>query len=380
MKSLLIIFFSFIINCLWAQGIINNNSTISITDGTTLFINTDFTNNGTVINNGSMFISGAWTNNNTYEEGSGTFVLSSTNDQVVNHNAQSFTNLRIVGGGVKYFLADLTITESLTLDDGILFSQNGSQLIVNQNAEIVGGSASSYINGTLSRTGTGELFFPIGSNTEYLPVSLEQIEGNNPTIRATAFSDSGIFNTDQRFSTIDQNRYWQLSFQNYEGSYIELPLFGNNNFTDIEKLVVIATDEANGDIENLGVFDNSGTLNNGSVASDQLALQQFYTLAQLPEEEISGTNINVFNVITPNGDGKHDFLNIENISAYPNNTVTIYNKWGNKLWQISAYNNQDKVFIGVADNGNELLTGNYHYVIDKGNGDKPLKGFLFIQR
>jgi gliding motility-associated-like protein len=213
-----------------------------------------------------------------------------------------------------------------------------------------------------------------------MPVSLEQIEGNNPTIRATAFSDSGIFNTDQRFSTIDQNRYWQLSFQNYEGAYIELPLLGNNNFTDIEKLVVIATDEANGDIENLGEFDNSGTLNNGFVASDQLALQQYYTLAQLPEEAISGTDINVFNVITPNGDGKHDFLNIENINEYPNNTVTIYNKWGNKLWQISAYNNRDKVFIGIADNGNELLTGNYHYVIDKGNGDKPLKGFLFIQR
>jgi len=380
MKLLITIFFSCLANSIWAQGIINNNNTISITDGTTLFINTDFTNNGTVINNGSMFVSGAWTNNNTYDEGSGTFVLSSTNDQVVNHNAQSFTNLRIVGGGAKYFLADLTITESLTLDDGILISQNNSKLIVDQNATISGGSESSYINGTLLRRGTANLFFPIGSDSEYLPLSLEQIEGNNPEISATAFSESGIFNADQRFSVIDQNRYWQLNFQNYEGSYVKLPLLGNNSFTDIERLVVVATDQPNGNIENLGAFDNTGTLSNGSVSSDQLALQQFYTLAELPEEEISGTAINVFNVLTPNGDGKHDFLNIENIEEYPDNSVTIYNKWGNQLWQIRGYNNNDKTFFGLSDNGSELLTGNYHYVIDKGNGDKPIKGFLFIQR
>jgi gliding motility-associated-like protein len=97
----------------------------------------------------------------------------------------------------------------------------------------------------------------------------------------------------------------------------------------------------------------------------------------LPE---ASTEIRVFNVITPNGDGRHDFLFIENITEYTNNSVTIFNRLGNKVFEVSSYNNDDRIFEGISDNGNELLTGNYYYVIDKGNGDKRLSGFLIIKR
>jgi gliding motility-associated-like protein len=92
------------------------------------------------------------------------------------------------------------------------------------------------------------------------------------------------------------------------------------------------------------------------------------------------TEIKVYNVVTPNGDGRHDFLQIENIAEYPDNMVSIFNRWGNKVFEINSYNNSENIFDGVSDKGEELLTGNYYYVIDKGNGDKRLSGFLLIKR
>jgi gliding motility-associated-like protein len=94
----------------------------------------------------------------------------------------------------------------------------------------------------------------------------------------------------------------------------------------------------------------------------------------------ASTEIKVFNVITPNGDGRHDFLQIENITEYPNNIVSIFNRWGNKVFEINNYNNIDRIFEGTSDNGEELYTGNYYYVIDKGNGENRQSGFLIIKR
>ena len=93
-------------------------------------------------------------------------------------------------------------------------------------------------------------------------------------------------------------------------------------------------------------------------------------------------DIHVFNVITPNSDGVHDFLKIENIANYPDNQVIIYNRWGDKVFEATGYDNQNIVFDGVDNVGSnkELQTGNFYYSIDKGNGDKPLTGFIFLKR
>jgi gliding motility-associated-like protein len=86
--------------------------------------------------------------------------------------------------------------------------------------------------------------------------------------------------------------------------------------------------------------------------------------------------------VTPNGDGVHDFLKIENITDYPENTVVIYNRWGDKVFEATGYDNLSVVFNGNANIGSEgeLDTGNFYYSIDKGNGDKVLTGFLFLKR
>lgn len=88
----------------------------------------------------------------------------------------------------------------------------------------------------------------------------------------------------------------------------------------------------------------------------------------------------VYNVITPRKNGKHDFLNIKNITFFPKNKVSIFDRWGNKVFEKDGYDNAQIVFAGTSDNNKELPDGTYYYVIDKNNGDKPLHGFIYLRR
>ncbi|MBY0543506.1 MAG: gliding motility-associated C-terminal domain-containing protein [Sphingobacteriaceae bacterium] len=82
------------------------------------------------------------------------------------------------------------------------------------------------------------------------------------------------------------------------------------------------------------------------------------------------------NVITPNGDGKNDTWVIKNINYYPNNTVTIYDRAGRKLYSVKDYKND----WGGTYNGQPLAEDAYIYVIDSGKGFGLLRGTVNIIR
>lgn len=67
-------------------------------------------------------------------------------------------------------------------------------------------------------------------------------------------------------------------------------------------------------------------------------------------------NIKVPNVITPNGDGKNDVLKVDGIELYKENTIAIFNRWGNEVFRSQGgyQNNWD---------GNGLSEGTYFYVL-----------------
>jgi len=107
------------------------------------------------------------------------------------------------------------------------------------------------------------------------------------------------------------------------------------------------------------------------------------------EPNIPDTEIEVFNVITPNGDGVHDVLSIVGLENYPNNTIKIYNRWGVLVYSTNAYNTEGNVFDGTSKGrvtvqaDNKLPVGTYFYILDyevsEGNM-KTLSGYLYINR
>ena len=79
---------------------------------------------------------------------------------------------------------------------------------------------------------------------------------------------------------------------------------------------------------------------------------------------------------TPNGDGNNDAWIIPGIDNYPNNTVSVYNRWGHEVFATRSYRNN---WEGFYKSRNEKLpAGSYLYIIDLGDGSAPLQGWIFI--
>jgi len=98
--------------------------------------------------------------------------------------------------------------------------------------------------------------------------------------------------------------------------------------------------------------------------------------------EVEPPGVTVYNAVSPNGDDKHDYLEIENAEFFLENQVKIMNRWGDIVFEISHYDNDAAKFTGVANkNGSgELPSGTYYYNIVLGDGSKPLTGFFTLRR
>lgn len=86
--------------------------------------------------------------------------------------------------------------------------------------------------------------------------------------------------------------------------------------------------------------------------------------------------ISVYNGFTPDGDGLNDTWVIENIDNYTTNTVSIFNRWGNKVWSTNNYNNSNNIWNGKHSNGSVLANGTYFYIIEIDNGAGIKKGWV----
>lgn len=92
---------------------------------------------------------------------------------------------------------------------------------------------------------------------------------------------------------------------------------------------------------------------------------------------IDSADVKAVNMITPNGDGKNDVLEFKDIQKNGLNTLKVYNRWGDLVYQKINYQNDDERFDGTRK-GKLLPAGNYYYVLSF--RDKEIKQTLTILR
>ncbi|HMQ00280.1 MAG TPA: gliding motility-associated C-terminal domain-containing protein [Cyclobacteriaceae bacterium] len=374
----------FSIQSAFAQGLYNNGAIISINNGAAFNVQGNATNNGTIINNGNFLVSGFWLNNETYDPGTGDFTLNSSGDQVVNHNAQSFTRLVINGGGIKFFLADIEILESLDLTNGHLVSQDGARIIADENAAIREGTNNAHVVGPFYQRGNGDKLFPVGNGSVYLPVMLLGIENNTDAVGVLLLEPNPITQINEGITEIANSRAWNidLSLANNATALVELPLVNDSFLANINEAVVAFAPEGSDFFSSIGNSASSGTPQAGFLRSAQrINNSGLAAVAFFREAEVVALPPEVYNVVTPNGDSKHDFLKIQHIESYPDNTVHIFNRWGDELFRIRGYDNNERIFAGRANlkNTDELPEGTYYYVIHDGIGGR-YSGFFLLKR
>lgn len=112
-----------------------------------------------------------------------------------------------------------------------------------------------------------------------------------------------------------------------------------------------------------------------------------YTLSVISEDgctaegEVTVTvnqifEITINNYLSPNNDGKNDYWTMSKPALINGCNVSIYDRWGKKVWESNAYNNQ---WDGTNSNGKELPDGTYFYQISCDLQDN-MKGSILLMR
>lgn len=138
--------------------------------------------------------------------------------------------------------------------------------------------------------------------------------------------------------------------------------FGNGTSTQINPTNVFAT---------VGTYTVVLTSINGAcTATADVIIKVTEGIGTVPE------------VFTPNGDGHNDAFEIKGLDAYPNNSLQIFNRWGNPVYFAKPYKNDWDGTPNTAGKtgSSKLPTATYFYILDLGDENKTIfRGFIQLQ-
>lgn len=80
---------------------------------------------------------------------------------------------------------------------------------------------------------------------------------------------------------------------------------------------------------------------------------------------------------SPNNDGKNDLFVVHGIESYPDNVLTIYNRWGNIVYSKAGYFNE---WNGISNNEQQLPDATYFAILEVNKGEIVLKGYVELRR
>ncbi|MBD0779040.1 gliding motility-associated C-terminal domain-containing protein [Maribacter sp. ANRC-HE7] len=232
--------------------------------------------------------------------------------------------------------------------------------------------------------------FPVDTDGDSLPDYLDDDSDNDnipDAIEGHDYDHDGIadvvlIGSDKDNDGLDDNYEGDAAIDydvndKYNDPYMDLPNTDGDNESDYrdtnddDDTFMTIDEDLNGD----GDYSNDD--NDGNGIPD-------YLEPNVPEEEVE-----VFNVLTPNGDGVHDVLVIGGLQNYPDNSLKIYNRWGVLVYTTRAYNTNGNVFDGTSEGrvtvekDNKLPVGTYFYIldyVDVTGKTITLSGYIYINR
>lgn len=115
-------------------------------------------------------------------------------------------------------------------------------------------------------------------------------------------------------------------------------------------------------------------ISSGCVATDT------FTVSQPDSNDCE--NVVAYNWLSPNGDGVNDTWIIERIQNFPSNSVQVFDKKGDLVYQKDNYNNE---WGGQSNNGILVPDGTYYYLVKLKTPTRPApkaeySGYLMIKR
>jgi len=102
----------------------------------------------------------------------------------------------------------------------------------------------------------------------------------------------------------------------------------------------------------------------------------------LIRSDASGADPQVYNAITPNGDGLNETFVFDILDLrpdeFPDNELIIFNRWGDVIFEAKPYNND---WSGVNTGGTPVPEGTYYYILRLNIGEgEIIRGDITVIR
>ncbi len=261
-------------------------------------------------------------------------------------------------------------------------------------APYLGENDDRFVDGYATLTGLLDFTFPIGDDFRLRPMRIESQAATNTARGAYFFEDpnspnffSSNFNTDSFDNLlfgVSEFEFWDLDGD--IETRVTLTWDDNSNIPtlvdDLADLRVTGWDPNLERWVNLGNSAVSGDLNNGEITSELFIPDNYVVITFGTSNRILDGDFEIFTAVSPNGDGINDTFIIQGIAQFPNNELSIFNRWGVEVYNKKGYNN---TWGGISEGratiakGEELPVGTYYYVL-KIEGQKDRAGYLYINR
>lgn len=281
------------------------------------------------------------------------------------------SEITMKGSAVTGIRGTWTVNKNITLTSGHIYVSKANandQLIYTGTSDLAEGSNQSFIGGAFYMVGTGTRTFPIGNADGYFPVRLDAVKDKDVMIGFEVVK--GDPNLDSQLpvdiSEVLKDRYWELTTKpslssttsggRFTGSPISVSTNQLANFIQVgDNLPQLVELDTDGLVKNLaGVVKDPYLVVSRSISSKGT----LYAIGK-KAGDITKIEIAVAEVMTPNADNKNDALYVENISLFPENTVTLLDRYGVKVKQWQNFQNGNTEF-----DFSTLGPGNYVCIVE----------------
>lgn len=371
-----------------------NTGDLSVRPGTEVSTYFDFKNEttGNVLNDGDFYFYGHYHN-----EGLFSYTTNSTTGYVVfeglmngmqNISGASPSSFYDVlfnksGGQHSFHLTnDIENQGTVNFMNGVVLmdKENGGAFVFLKGANHINTADRSHVRGEVTKDGDETFKYPIGDGGYYRFAGISAPSHVAETYTGEYFLENSNTQYPHASRTgiievIDDREYWIINQTTPTDNSVLVTLSWDNRTTpahltanEASALHIVRWDEN----QQLWVDEGGDVDYAARTVTTPIDVEGFgvFTLGKIKEEHLNPGDIVIYQGVTPDGDGLNDYFIIDKIEQFPTNNVTIFNRWGRKVYETTSYNSSGNVFNGyaqgkgVVNQGEMLPTGTYYYVVE----------------
>ncbi|MCT4582646.1 MAG: gliding motility-associated C-terminal domain-containing protein [Flavobacteriales bacterium] len=390
-------------------SLINLDSSFLIVKGT-LLINT----NSPIKNNGNIELTNDWINNSGTEgfttNSNGKVTFNGLNQSIDGSSSTSFYRLKLEND-TKTALQTIKIKDSFNLmntiletnDNQIILSNPNNEALIWENSFITSSSIEGYFIRSTNSTNTYP--FPVGNNmlenqmrvVELTPTSSDSSSFGVALSITSPSNETGISAAGSTAPFPVENKAIDVKAINTSFYHRIHQFFGNNQVNT--KIYFQQSDDHNEityrSLANWNSTDNEWQNNDFTISTTDSIITPYniptaIAISNTPINNIddiyalNGINLIFPNSFTPNSDGFNDLFEIEYLSEeYPENEITIYNRWGEIVYKAAPYLNDwdgTSTSKGLKLMGNTLPEDTYFYTLTLGPNSPIIKKYIELIR